>query len=815
MRETHGGGLLIRGCLPCNPVRQLVSFRACAWLCCYGMMSGGIARDAFSGLAMGGGGGLSGSSSRGLPSRVAVTVLAVVVAAAGVAFGVWATATGNSALFGRLTALAGVFSFVLAAVIAAVGMAAWARRPRDAGDGRLRQDARVGRDAYTSGGDMTVIHQYSATPATQPPAPEIAPPSSGAAGRAGNGPVVAGDIPQQPPGFQPRSDLLAELDRSGLGVSVVQAVTGMPGVGKTQLAAAYARVKLAEGWRLVAWVNAEDAGSLLAGLAAVAGAVGLPGDGGEDAGRLVRRWLEAGGDRCLLVFDNATDADVLRPYLPAGGTTRVVITSNRQSVVSLGARVGVEVFTPVEARAFLAERTGLDDPTGAGAVAGELGYLPLGLAQAAAVIAGQHLSYGTYLERLKAFPVAEYLIREPGQPYPHGVAEAVLLSLGAAGAGDRASVCAHVIELLAVLSAAGVRRDLLYAAGQAGVLASGQTASVGAAGVDGALGQLAEGSLLTFSIDGQAVIVHRLVGRVVRDRLAKQGRLVTICRTAASVLAARTHAVEGSQDRRAIRDFAEQVLALWESAAGAAADGDDELARTLLRLRLDALYHLGELGDSARQAIAVGEPLVADSERLLGPDHPGTLGSRNNLAIAYQEAGRTAEAIPLHEQTLAARERVLGPDHPDTLTSRDNLAAAYQEAGRTAEAIPLHEQTLAARERLLGPDHPGTLGSRNNLALAYRAAGRAAEAIRLHEQTLAARERVLGPDHPDTLGSRNNLAAAYEAAGRTAEAIPLHEQTLAALERVLGPDHPDTLTSRNNLARARSKRSKWFRRVGR
>ena len=39
-------------------------------------------------------------------------------------------------------------------------------------------------------------------------------------------------------------------------------------------------------------------------------------------------------------------------------------------------------------------------------------------------------------------------------------------------------------------------------------------------------------------------------------------------------------------------------------------------------------------------------------------------------------AGRAAEAIPLHEQTLADRERVLGPDHPDTLTSRDNLAVA-------------------------------------------------------------------------------------------------------------------------------------------
>ena len=77
----------------------------------------------------------------------------------------------------------------------------------------------------------------------------------------------------------------------------------------------------------------------------------------------------------------------------------------------------------------------------------------------------------------------------------------------------------------------------------------------------------------------------------------------------------------------------------------------------------------------------------------------------------------------MHEQTLAARERVLGPDHPNTLHSRNNLAIAYQDAGRLDEAISLHEQTLAARERVLGPDHPDTLTSRNNLATAYQARG--------------------------------------------------------------------------------------------
>jgi Tetratricopeptide repeat len=63
---------------------------------------------------------------------------------------------------------------------------------------------------------------------------------------------------------------------------------------------------------------------------------------------------------------------------------------------------------------------------------------------------------------------------------------------------------------------------------------------------------------------------------------------------------------------------------------------------------------------------------------VLGPDHPDTLASRNNLAGAYESAGRVEQAIPLYERTLADCERVLGPDHPQTKIVRGNLAAAQQ-----------------------------------------------------------------------------------------------------------------------------------------
>ncbi len=340
-------------------------------------------------------------------------------------------------------------------------------------------------------------------------------------------------------------------------------------------------------------------------------------------------------------------------------------------------------------------------------------------------------------------------------------------------------VCSALMDLMSVLSAAGVPRTLLYTAGQTGAL-TGQkrTAQAPPDMVDEALGRLAGSSLLIFSVDGTTVTAHRLVMRVVRERLARQGHLTVTCQAAAAALEAQAQSLSQAwQDRPAHRDLVEQIMALYEHSASSPGEAGSELAQAVLRLRGWAVWFLLELGDSAAQATQVAETLLGDMEQILGPDHPDTMTSRTNLATAYRAAGRTAEAIPLHERTLADRERILGPDHPDTLHSGNNLANAYLAAGRTAEAIPLHERTLADRERVLGETHPRTVASRNNLAAAYQAAGWLDEAIPLLARTVADFERDLGETHPNTLTSRSNLANVCQAAGRLDEAEGLRNHT--------------------------------------
>ena len=234
-------------------------------------------------------------------------------------------------------------------------------------------------------------------------------------------------------------------------------------------------------------------------------------------------------------------------------------------------------------------------------------------------------------------------------------------------------------------------------------------------------------------------------------------------------------------------------------------DGSPATKGALLNA-LGETYHGLGLYDRAETAHRKAR---AVRESALGPDHPHTLQSRDNLAAAYRGTGRTGEAIHLQEETVRLCEMRLGPDHPRTLRSRDNLAAIYRGAGKVEEAIRLHEGTLGLRQAKLGPDHPDTLISRNGLAAAYGAAGLTAQAVALHEGTLGLRQAKLGPDHPDTLISRNNLACAYLNAGRTAEGSRLLEGTLALMETKLGPDHPHTLAARDNLAGAYESLGRW------
>ena len=576
-------------------------------------------------------------------------------------------------------------------------------------------------------------------------------------------------------------------------------LTGMRGCGKTQLAAAVAAKCEDEGWPIVAWINAASRQELVADLYEFALQTGIDAPKNIPPETIVRRLLDQlrsadAADR-LFVFDNVENLDGLKGITPMGSGVRVIITTTRHlDWNSLGWwPMTVGIFEREQSITLLYEHTGDTHRDAADQIAEALGDLPVAVAQAAATAKCGHYSLSEYFKRLSTHPLESSISRLEGDDYPDAVGVALFMAYEQALEQIRSKhpqqerIAISLLDILSLLAASGVPTHWLLRLDD-----DSDTVRV-------TLSFLKRSSILQESTDDDKTIIHRLQGQVYRETyLSEKGKFNKACTYATTILDKIDidQLANFEQQRQEARNLVEQIGAVTSQDHSRPLFSDPDFVALLAT----TIRNAADLG-MPQLALTLTDS-VTQAGDALGPDHPDTLASRNNLAVAYQESGRLNEAITLHRQTLQDSTRTLGPDHPHTLTSRNNLAHAYQESGRLNEAITLHRQTLQDSTRTLGPDHPHTLTSRNNLAHAYQESGRLNEAITLHRQTLQDRARSLGPDHPDTLTSRHNLAGAYREAGRLNEAITLFKQNLEDLTRILSPDHPDTLTSRHNLAGA-------------
>jgi tetratricopeptide (TPR) repeat protein len=225
--------------------------------------------------------------------------------------------------------------------------------------------------------------------------------------------------------------------------------------------------------------------------------------------------------------------------------------------------------------------------------------------------------------------------------------------------------------------------------------------------------------------------------------------------------------------------------------------GEDhpDVATSLNNLAL--LYHSQGRYDQA-------EPLLLQAlelyKRLLGENHLGIALSLNNLAELYRSQGRYDQAEPLYLQALELYQHLLGDNHTHFVLSLNNLALLYHSQGRYDQAEPLFLQALELHQRLLGENHPRVALSLNNLAELYRFQGRYDQAEPIYLQALELHKRLLGENHPDIAQNLNNLAGLYNDQGRYSEAEPLYLQALKMRKRLLGENHPDIAQGLNNLA---------------
>ena len=205
-----------------------------------------------------------------------------------------------------------------------------------------------------------------------------------------------------------------------------------------------------------------------------------------------------------------------------------------------------------------------------------------------------------------------------------------------------------------------------------------------------------------------------------------------------------------------------QLCRQWTQYATANLDRALDIGERLLRqgqpassLRVvfaDAMSTFAEFHGDAKAQAAIARARQLIDERIRGPDHPDTLTSRNNLAYAYQAAGRLDEAIALYEQTLADYERVLGADHPDTLSSPQQPRLRLPDGGapgrgdRAVRADP-HRQRAGAGRR--PPRYPGLPQQPRQRLPDGGAPRRGDPAVRAHPRRPRAGAGRRPPRHPD------------------------------------------------------------------
>src|SRR4051812_48175087 len=451
-------------------------------------------------------------------------------------------------------------------------------------------------------------------------------------------------VPPRNPRFTGRDGMLAELRRrlqAGEAPLVVQALYGLGGVGKTQLAIEYAH-RFAADYDLVWWIDAEQPVLIPDQLAGLAVRLELP--PGPTVADTVERLLAElrGRTRWLLIFDNAERPADIADYRP-GGAGHVLITSRFPGWGALGGRLEVDVLARAETIALLQARIPALGKELADQLAAELGDLPLAAAQAAGYLEQTDLPPVDYLRRFRTRR-ADLLARGDVVGYAGRLDTTWALSVERLRSEEPVAV--QLLELAAFLAPDPIPLALISGHSE---LLDEPLRSIAADpdALADAVGVLVGYSLARRHLDGFQV--HRLVQAVIRQQLVPDRRQATDQRVVALLAAASPGRPEDPANWGGYARLVPHVLATVLHA---------EQHPAGRRLILDTTDYLQAHGDS-NGGRAVAEQLLDRWRSTMGLDHPDTLAAASILIRAKASLGAVQLADPLGKDTLQRCRRVL------------------------------------------------------------------------------------------------------------------------------------------------------------
>ncbi len=619
-------------------------------------------------------------------------------------------------------------------------------------------------------------------------------PSEGELRYPGAAPAVWGGVPGRNSDFTGRGVLLErlrdQLIRGGKAVVVAQALYGLGGVGKTQIALEYAHRFKAD-YDLVWWIRAEGGSSQISqSLAELAGRLGF--QVGDNVGEAVREALDAlrrrdTGHRWLLVFDNADDPKDLQPFLPSGPGD-VLITSRNQAWTQLAESLEVDVFTREESVAHLLMHVPQLDPADADHIANSLGDLPLAIEQASAWLCETGMSAAAYAEQLDTEYARVMSLSEPPLDYP--VSAAITWNMSLEQLQRRSPAAIRLLQLLAFFAPGEISLDLLYSDAMLDALEPFDATLVERIVLGGVIREASRYALVRVDQASNSIHIHRLVQAVVRAPMSEVERHEARHDVHKILASSRPSSIDNPANWP-------RYNAIWPHLRPSrAAECKEEPTRQLLIEQVRYLGRRGELDAGLELANELKAIWTAD----LGADHRITLHLRFQRANLLRLKGRLREARDEDEDVLARQRAVLSPNHPHTLMTANSWAADLRALGDFSDALREDRQSFELLRHMFGEDHPQTLAAANNLAVSLRLTGNSVAARRIDRETLECYRAVLGREHPNTLSTAANLARDMREAGEYRESIELLNDTYDGYCAVLGKDSFETLRTAKSLA---------------
>ncbi|WP_426507731.1 FxSxx-COOH system tetratricopeptide repeat protein [Dactylosporangium sp. McL0621] len=606
----------------------------------------------------------------------------------------------------------------------------------------------------------------------------------------GNPPAVQ-RLPLRNVSFTGRREVLAAIreqlsPRSDSTVPV--AISGLGGVGKTQIATEYAH-RFAADYDAVWWVPAAQSGIVRANLVDLADELHVPAtDTTAERIRLLLDALRQGRPyaRWLIIFDSARDPADLEGLIP-DGSGHVLITSRSPAWPVPVQSIEIMPFSRKESIDLLRLRLPALSPAEADRIAERLGDLPLAIEQAGSWLAATRMPIERYLT-LVDNQLSRMLAENPPAGYERAGAITWLLSLDQLR--ERSPGAARLVELLAFFGPEPVPASLLYSHDLIDFVAGEDPALRDDVAFGNLITEVRRFGLASFDEVEESLQMHRLVLAVIRESLPIE---------VADVYRRQVHhilveAAPGDSDRPETWD---RWDGLWphvvtSDALHATVDATRQLILDVIRYLYRRSDFIGsaELGDAALRVWSSQWP-VEDEKALI---------AKVFLANALRAAGDLNRSRDLSEEAYAGLMATVGPRNQYSIMSMAGLAADLWARGDFERTRALLEEALNNSIDLFGVEHRRTYRAMNNLAVHLERMGDYTVALRLHTSAYTGRRRTLSDRHPDSLFSAVSYGRTMRFSGDYRASRRLLESTLNGCRGLLGEDDPTTLRAAVELA---------------